>query len=500
MPSSPSQQRLERLIEVNRLVSGALDSKELLSTILTAICDLFDAEGCSLLTVEPRTGELIFHTIKGGSEELLETKLQPDQGIVGWVVTNKESVIVNDPAKDPRFYSGIDQKADFQTRSILCAPMELQGEILGAIEAINSRRPEGFGAEDLRLLEAFASQASVALRNAQTHARVTMEKDAYRQELDSQFRSIIGSSKAIREVIDLAQRVARTKSTVLLRGESGTGKEVFARAIHNWSPRSEKPMMVVNSVALSPELLESELFGHEKGSFTGAIAQKKGKFEIADGGSVFLDEIGDIGANIQTKLLRVLQEHEFERVGGTTSIKSDIRVIAATNRDLEKAVSENKFREDLYYRLNVVTLVLPPLRDRLEDIHELVPFFVKKATQDLGIPPVEVSEEAIEKLMTYHWPGNVRQLSNVVERAVVLAQDESLGPDDFQLEQGKPIQSEDPIEELPLSEAVDEFKIRLVRRALRLERGNQTKAAKRLGIQQPNLSRMMKNLDIRVGE
>ncbi|MCA9433534.1 MAG: sigma 54-interacting transcriptional regulator, partial [Candidatus Omnitrophica bacterium] len=214
----------------------------------------------------------------------------------------------------------------------------------------------------------------------------------------------------------------------------------------------------------------------------------------------FLDEIGDIGPNIQTKLLRVLQEHEFERVGGTTSIKSDIRVIAATNRDLEKAVSENKFREDLYYRLNVVTLVLPPLRDRLEDIHELVPFFVKKATQDLGIPPVEVSEEAIEKLMTYHWPGNVRQLSNVVERAVVLAQDESLGPDDFQLEQGKPIQSEDPIEELPLSEAVDEFKIRLVRRALRLERGNQTKAAKRLGIQQPNLSRMMKNLDIRIGE
>ncbi len=500
MSSNPSHQSLERWIEVDRMICRTLDSRELLSTILTAICDLFDAEGCSLLTVDPSTGELIFHTIKGGSEELLETKLQPDQGIVGWVVTKKESVIVNDPATDERFYSGIDQKADFQTRSIICAPMELQGHILGAIEAINSRRPEGFGEDDLRLLEAFASQASVALRNAQTHARVTMEKDAYRQELDSQFRTLIGSSPAIREVIDLAQRVARTKSTVLLRGESGTGKEVFARAIHNWSPRSDQALMVVNSVALSPELLESELFGHEKGSFTGAVAQKKGKFEIANGGSVFLDEIGDIGPTIQTKLLRVLQEHEFDRVGGTTSIKSDIRVIAATNRDLEKAVADHKFREDLYYRLNVVTIHLPPLRDRLEDIRELVPFFVNKATRELGVPTVEVSEEAIRKLTTYHWPGNVRQLSNVVERAIVLAQDEVLGPDDFQLEQGKPVQAQDPIDELPLSEAVDEFKSRLVLRALRLEGENQTKAAKRLGIKQPNLSRLMKNLDIQIGD
>ena len=500
MPTNPSQERLERLIEVNRMISGTLDSRELLSTILTAICDLFDAEGCSLLTIEPRTGELIFHTIKGGSEELLETKLQPDQGIVGWVVSKKKPVIANDPGNDPRFYSGIDQKADFQTRSIICVPMELQGKILGAIEAINSRRPEGFGQDDLRLMEAFASQASVALRNVQTHARVKLEKDAYRRELDSQFRSIIGSSPAIREVIDLAQRAAKTKSTILLRGESGTGKEVFARAIHNWSPRSEKPLMVVNSVALSAELLESELFGHEKGSFTGAVAQKKGKFEIADGGSVFLDEIGDIGPTIQTKLLRVLQEHEFERVGGTTSIQSDIRVIAATNRDLEKAVAEHKFREDLYYRLNVVTIHLPPLRERMEDIQELVPFFVSKAAQDLGLSPLAVSQEAIEKLMAYHWPGNIRQLSNVVERAVVLAQDEELGPDDFQIEQGKPIQTEASIDELPLSQAVDEFKIRLVRRALRLERGNQTRAAKRLGIQQPNLSRLMKNLDIRPEE
>lgn len=497
MASNPSQQRLERLIEVNRLVSGTLDPRELLSTILTAICDLFDAEGCSLLTVDSKTGELLFHTIKGGSEELLETKLQPDQGIVGWVVTNKKSVIVNDPSNDPRFYSGIDQKADFQTRSILCAPMELQGEILGAIEAINSRRPDGFEAEDLKLLEAFASQASVALRNAQTHARVTLEKDAYRQELDSQFRALIGSSEPMKEVIDLARRVARTKSTVLLRGESGVGKEVFARAIHNWSPRSEKPLMVVNSVALSPELLESELFGHEKGSFTGAVSQKKGKFEIAEGGSVFLDEIGDIGPDIQTKLLRVLQDHEFERVGGTTRMKADIRIIAATNRDLERAVAEGKFREDLYYRLNVVTIHLPPLRERLEDIRELVPYFIHKSSQELGILPPAVSEEAIEKLAAYHWPGNVRQLANVVERAVVLARDEILGPEDFQLDQGRPVRSEDPIENLPLSEAVDEFKARLVRRALRLERGNQTRAAERLGVRQPNLSRLIRTLGIR---
>lgn len=305
----------------------------------------------------------------------------------------------------------------------------------------------------------------------------------------------------MQRVLDIAQRVARTKSTVLLRGESGTGKEVFARAIHNWSPRAQKPFMVVNTVALSPELLESELFGHEKGAFTGAIAQKKGKFELAEEGSVFLDEIGDIGPDIQTKLLRVLQDHQFQRVGGTRDIQADIRVIAATNRNLEEAVGSGKFREDLYYRLNVVSIQLPPLRERLEDVPALVHHFIRKTCHDLGIPDLEVSPAALEKLVQSTWPGNVRQLANVVERAVVLARGDVLSEEDFLTDHGKlETDKGDHLENLPLSEAVDEFKARLVRRALMLERGNQTRAAKRLGVRQPNLSRLMRSLGIETGE
>ncbi|MCG3199450.1 MAG: sigma 54-interacting transcriptional regulator [Candidatus Omnitrophica bacterium] len=497
MPPTPSQHRLERLIEVNRLISSTLDTSELLSTILSTIRDLFDVEGCSLLTVEPETGDILFHTIEGGSDNLKQVRLKPGQGIVGWVVSNRQSVLVNEVAKDPRFYSDLDRQVGFQTQSILCAPMEFRGRVVGAIEAINSRNSSGFQAEDLRLLEALASQAAVALRNAQTLANVQLEKEAYRQELGNQFRAIVGESKSLKEVIDIAQRAARTKSTVLIRGESGTGKEIFARAIHKWSPRAEQPLMVVNTVALSPELLESELFGHEKGAFTGAIAQKKGKFELAEGGSVFLDEIGDIGPDIQTKLLRVLQEHEFQRVGGTKDISADIRVIAATNRPLEKAVAEGKFREDLYYRLNVVSIHLPPLRERRDDVTPLARHFIRKTCRDLGVPEIEISDGALKKLQGYEWPGNVRQLANLIERAVVLARGEVLVEEDFPIEVGgASVGAEDPLENLPLSEAVDEFKARLVRRALMLERGNQTRAAKRLGLRQPNLSRLMRTLGI----
>ncbi len=500
MAGSPSQQRLEKLIQVNRLISSTLDTRELLSTIATTIRELFDVEGCSLLTIERETGDLIFHTIEGGNEELRQVRLKADQGIVGWVVSHRESVLVKDTSKDDRFYRGIDQQVGFQTRSILCSPMEVRGELVGAIEAINARNPEGFQEEDIQYLEAVASQAAVALRNAQTHEGVQLEKEAYRQELGSQFRTIIGTSKAIRKAIDIAQRVARTKSTVLIRGESGTGKEVFARAIHNWSPRAENPFMVVNSVALTPELLESELFGHEKGAFTGAVTQKKGKFEIAEGGSVFLDEIGDIGPSIQTKLLRVLQEHEFQRVGGTQSLKANVRIIAATNKDLEQAVADREFREDLYYRLNVVMFELPPLRDRKEDIPELAESFVRKACNTLGLPPLELEKGAIERFMSFDWPGNIRQLANAIERAVVLASGDSLGPDDFQLDVEKLATEEGDLENLPLAEAVDEFKARLIKRALMLERGNQTRAAQRLGLRQPNLSRLMRSLGIQMGE
>lgn len=501
MALTPPQHRLQKLIEVNRLISGTLELPQLLSLILLNVRDLFDVEGCSLLTVEPESGDLLFHTIEGGNDSLCQTRLKAGQGIVGWVVSHRESVLVNDVSRDNRFYSAIDRQVGFHTRSILCVPMEFRGQVLGAVEAINARSGEGFREEDLRLLEAIASQAAVALRNAQTLESVQLEKEAYRQELGNQFRTIIGGSMAMQRVLDTAQRVARTKSTVLLRGESGTGKEVFARAIHNWSPRAQKPFMVVNTVALSPELLESELFGHEKGAFTGAIAQKKGKFELAEGGSVFMDEIGDIAPDIQTKLLRVLQDHQFQRVGGSRDFQADIRVIAATNRNLEQAVAEGKFREDLYYRLNVVSIQLPPLRERLEDIPALARHFIGKFCHELGIPDLDIAPSALEKLAHYQWPGNVRQLANMVERAVVLARGDELAEEDFPVDQSRQAPGQgDSLENLPLSEAVDEFKARLVRRALVLEHGNQTRAAYRLGVRQPNLSRLMRSLGIDSGE
>jgi transcriptional regulator with GAF, ATPase, and Fis domain len=308
----------------------------------------------------------------------------------------------------------------------------------------------------------------------------------------------------MQEVVRLARSVAVAHSTVLLLGESGTGKEVMARAIHYWSPRAEQPFVAVNCVALTPELLESELFGHEKGAFTGAVAQKKGKFELANQGTIFLDEIGDLAPHLQAKLLRVLQEREFQHVGGTKDIRVDVRVIAATNRDLRRAMQNGTFREDLYYRLNVVSISLPPLRDRREEIPALIEHFTARYCHEMKRPLLAVDPQALELLHTYRWPGNVRELQNVIERAVVLSQGPAITVSDLPLElrtRGEqsdptlPGQAIDP--SLPLSAAMEMFKRIRVHQALEAMKGNQTKAAQVLGLPRPNLSRLMKQLGLR---
>ena len=240
------------------------------------------------------------------------------------------------------------------------------------------------------------------------------------------FGNIIGDSAALREVLQKVEQVAPTSSTVLLRGETGTGKELVAHAIHINSPREEKPFVRVNCAALAPGVLESELFGHEKGSFTGAVARRPGRFELADGGTLFLDECGDLPMEVQIKLLRTLQEREFERVGGAETIKVDVRVVSATNRNLEKMIEDGEFREDLYYRLNVFPINLPPLRDRLEDLPVLVQHFITKFARQMGSSPSPTSPEAIAKLSEYNWPGNVRELENIIERATILAKGQPL--------------------------------------------------------------------------
>ena len=340
-----------------------------------------------------------------------------------------------------------------------------------------------------------------------THLEIVLGKALEREALRGQNRflrteaqgrlvEIVTENFAMRDLLQLAKRAAVSNSTVLLLGESGTGKEVLARTIHQWSPRADYPFTVVNCVAIPDQLLESELFGHERGAFTGAYQLKKGKFEVADRGTVFLDEIGEIPANIQSKLLRVLQDHEFERVGGTRSIRADIRAIAATNSDLERAVKERRFREDLYYRLNVVSLELPPLRERKEDLPLLVDHFLRKYAGELKKPLKRLTPDALDCLMSYRWPGNVRELENVIERAMVLSGGEQIGPDNLPLQIASGPRLE-PLRGKSFHDAVKEFKRWIIQDALRQFQGNQTKAAELLGLQRTYLAKLVRLLEIR---
>lgn len=315
-------------------------------------------------------------------------------------------------------------------------------------------------------------------------------------EVCERYRLIVGKSAEMNRALELARKAASSKATVLLLGGSGTGKEIFARAIHNWSERNDKPFIAINCVGLSRELLESDLFGHEKGAFTGAHQLKKGKMELAHGGTVFLDEVGDISPDLQTKLLRFLQEREFERVGGTKPIRVDIRIIAATNRDLDGAVREGRFREDLYHRLNVIPITLPPLRERRDDIPVLAYFFMQRFSLEAKKNFTEISQEAQEKLLAYDWPGNVRELANVIERAIVLGQGPKITPSDLppRISSAQSITTRP--DSLAYREAMDDTKRELIRRALSRTLGNRAAAAKLLGLQRTYLSRLIKSLRI----
>ena len=299
------------------------------------------------------------------------------------------------------------------------------GSIESAVEAMKE------GAYDFITKPLDANHFDIVVRKALEKETLKRGWELLAEETDNRHRLIIGQSKQMAGAVDTARKAAASNATVLLLGESGTGKEVFARAIHNWSERRNQPFVAINCVGLSKELLESELFGHEKGAFTGADQLKKGKMELANGGTVFLDEIGDMSAELQTKLLRFLQEREFDRVGGRDPIRVNVRIVAATNRDLEVAVKENRFREDLYHRLNVIPIILPPLRERKADIAPLAEYFLRRYAAESKKQFTEVAEDALAKLCAFHWPGNVRELANVIERAVVLSSGSTLTVNDL---------------------------------------------------------------------
>jgi len=371
------------------------------------------------------------------------------------------------------------------------------GSIQTAVEAMKE------GAYDFLPKPFDPKHLEIVVRKALERRQLLESNQLLRDTLAARAPDIFGESPVIRRAIEVARKAAPTHSTLLLLGESGTGKEVFAHAIHRWSPRKDRPLVIVNCVALSEALLESELFGHEKGAFTGAHQMKKGKFEVANGGTVFLDEIGDMQGSLQAKLLRVLQDHAFERVGGTRPIRTDIRVIAATNRDLDAAVKEGRFREDLFYRLNVVPITLPPLRERKEDIPTLARHFVDRYAADIKKSVRGIAKEAMDRLLTHPWPGNIRELANVIERAIVLCAGDRIQLEDLALPGSA--SSAPPAQGLPsltpgdFHEQVKDYKQAVIRAALRQAGGNQTKAAELLGLQRTYLVKLLRSLKTRSG-
>ncbi|MDE3035023.1 MAG: sigma-54-dependent Fis family transcriptional regulator [Nitrospirota bacterium] len=374
--------------------------------------------------------------------------------------------------------------------------MTAYGTITKAVEAMQE------GAYDFLAKPIEVDHLSVVLRKVLERESLKRQVACLKTDVDSRYAGIIGTSRVITEVMELARRAANSDANILLLGESGTGKELFARSIHQWSPRRSMPFVVINCVALTETLLENELFGHERGAFTGADRQQKGKMEMADGGTVFLDEIGDMPLSLQAKLLRFLQDHEFHRVGGTRLVRVNIRVVAATNKDLKQAVRAGSFREDLYFRLNVVTLTLPPLRNRPEDIPLLADFFLARHAREAKRPHLRFSAEALSAITEYAWPGNIRELENAVARAVVLSPQEVIPPQPLGLSHsGGPSEAGGEgraghDDALPYHESMERHSRAIILQALRQTNGSQTKAAERLQLQRTYLARLIKQKGI----
>jgi DNA-binding NtrC family response regulator len=363
------------------------------------------------------------------------------------------------------------------------------GSIEKAVEAMKE------GAYDFITKPLDPEHFDIVVRKLLEREGLRRELELFSEDADKRYRLITGKSEKMKEAVETANKAATSKATILLLGESGTGKEIFARAIHNWSERNSQPFVAINCVGLSKELLESELFGHEKGAFTGADQLKKGKMELANGGTVFLDEIGDVSQELQAKLLRFLQEREFDRVGGVRPIHVDVRIIAATNRNLEAAIKEGRFREDLYHRLNVVAIVLPPLRERTEDIPALAQHFLERYAKEVKKDFREISEEALGKLLAYDWPGNVRELANVIERAVVLGRGPRIMIRDLP-SRITAVLSEPQPDGISYREAMEAYRRQLITKALSQTQGNRAAAARALGLHEKYLLKLIKDLQI----
>ncbi len=487
---------IDQLKAISSWVSSVQDLDKLLQLIIESATGVVRAEAASLLLLDPTTNTLYFKVATGAKgEEVKEFRVKIGQGIAGHVAETGQSLLIADARQDNRWMREISDSIEYETRSMACVPLKINGATIGVIQVINQKDNTQFTHADMAVLEEFSSLAALAIGSARSLEKVRRENHDLKKELGERHQ-IIGKSVILKKVLEDAQKLSRTKTTALIQGESGTGKELLARLIHRESPRKEKPLVVLNCAALPEPLLESELFGHEKGSFTGAAGRKLGKFETAHEGTLFLDEIGEMAPGIQAKLLRVLQEGVFYRVGGNTPITVDVRVLSATNKNLKKEVEEGKFREDLFYRLNVVQLNIPPLRERLEDVASLVDHFLNVFKKETGLSSLTISEAALDKMSHYNWPGNVRELRNAIERAVVMGNGKTIMPEDLPITASLPKFAGLKVG-LTLDEALNEFKKEFILLNLRHTGGNRSNAAKAMDIQRTYLSRLITRYDIR---
>jgi Nif-specific regulatory protein len=417
---------LDTLFRVSQVLSQSLNLQETLQAVLLQLHEKGGLRNGMVSLVQPDSGEMLLSAVHGGDPGVDEVRYRAGEGVVGNIMELERTVVVKRISEEPRFLGRLglyDKDLPF-----IGVPIRVRDQLVGVLAAQPSERNDTFLNEHAQFMEMVANLMGQAVRLSweveKERSDLKQETDRLKRQIRSNygFSNMVGHTASMKRVFEMVRQVAKWDTTVLVRGESGTGKELIANAIHYNSPRSNAPFIKLNCAALPDNLLESELFGHEKGAFTGAVTMRKGRFEQAHGGTIFLDEIGEISPTFQAKLLRVLQEGEFERVGGTKTLKVDVRVIAATNKDLETAVDEGDFREDLYYRLNVMPINVPSLRERAEDIPELAQFLIGKIAKQQH-RALEITDSAIRMLMRYHWPGNVREMENTLERAAIMSEE-----------------------------------------------------------------------------
>ena len=477
-------QRLMLLYEFGKKINLHLeDPHQMLEETLNSAFRTFDAERGFIALVDEDTGELTCELVRDNTADEEVERLEVSRTILHKVRKEGIAVLTVNALKDRQFRD-VESVKEYSIRSALCAPLLSRDEIIGVIYLDNRASAGKFSEDDLMFLTALAHQAGTALGNSWLHRQVVQENIRLSNEIKPKFQ-VLGESEKMKKVFLTMKKAAPSDITVLIEGDTGTGKELVAQAIHELSSRSGQPFVAVNCAAIPKELIESELFGHEKGAFTSAMSTRQGKFELAHNGSIFLDEIGDMSLETQAKVLRTLEEQEFQRVGGSKSIKVDVRVIAATNKDLGKAVKEGNFREDLYYRLNVVQLKLPALRERKEDIIPLAEYF-------MGEKAKKISPKAKSLLESYEWPGNVRELRNYIERAVVLGGGDVIQPEDLPYNVRKGLK----VIAAPL-ESMDRVEEDHIIRVLRSTDWNKSEAAKILGVTRQTLDNKIEKYKIK---